>query len=154
MSMKNMGFCLRAFMAARTSSTSTTKWGAPVEEITMSTSGRWSRNSSKGTARPWNFAARASARARVRFVTCTPETPFSIRCVAASSHISPAPITRTFFPSRVPKILRASSTAANEMETAAWAMRVSVRTRFATLNALCMKRLSTRPVAEPSAAFS
>ena len=64
---------------------------------------------------------------------------------AASSHISPAPISSTVLSSRVPKILRASSTAAKETETALLAISVSVRTRLATEKALCNRRLRISP---------
>ena len=59
-----------------------------------------------------------------------------MRCVAASSAISPAPMSMALCPCMVPKIRLASSTAAKLMDTADEATAVSVRTRLATEKAL------------------
>ncbi len=71
----------------------------------------------------------------MRLVTYTGNAPCSTRCLAASSLILPAPISSTARPARPAKIFLASSTAANETDTAWRAMSVSVRTRLATLKA-------------------
>ena len=57
-------------------------------------------------------SAIATARSRVRLVTMISETPARRRWRAALSAILPAPITRIFLPCSLPKISRASSTAA------------------------------------------
>src|SRR6266571_4876633 len=58
-----------------------------------------------------------------------------MRCRAASSLILPAPTRRTPRPTSPAKIFLASSTAANETDTACRAISVSVRTFFATAKA-------------------
>ena len=102
----------------------------------MSARFRWTDSSSYRTGVPSNSSARRTARSNVRFVTRIPLAPADRRCRAASSHISPAPISMTVFSVRSPRIFFASSTAAYDTETALLATFVSVRTRFATENAL------------------
>ena len=63
----------------------------------------------------------------------------------ACSPISPTPITIAVLSSSRSKIVQAKSTAAELTETALAAMRVSVRTRFATENDLWNQRCSTVP---------
>ena len=91
----------------------------------MSARFRWVASSSKRTAVPSNSSASWTARSKVRFVTRIPLAPAESRCRAASSHISPAPISITGLSVRSPRIFFASSTAAYETETALFATRVS-----------------------------
>ena len=79
--------------------------------------------------------------------------PAESRCRAASSHISPAPISITTLSWRSPRIFFASSTAAYETETALFATRVSVRTRFATENAFVKNLSRTGPIVLNSQAY-
>ncbi len=89
-------------------------------------------NASNSTTRPWNSRASSSARSIVRFVTSMSPTPISIRCRAASSAISPAPMSIEVFVGRSSKIFFASSTAAKLMLTALSPIFVSVLTLLAT----------------------
>ncbi len=61
--------------------------------------------------------------------------PCAIRCRAASSLIFPAPTMNTVFPSRLPKIFFASSTATDAIDTDEDPTAVSLRTRLATAKA-------------------
>jgi len=112
MSIRNRRRFLLRRRAAETISGVTTYPGAPVEAIKMSISGRVSGNRSNGTATPPNSEAIASALAVVRFAIRMRPTPCRSRWRAASSDISPAPISRIVFPWSPPKIFFASSTAA------------------------------------------
>ncbi len=86
-------------------------------------------------------------------MTRIPLAPAESRCRAASSHISPAPISITTLSVRSPRIFFASSTAAYDTETALFATRVSVRTRFATENDFVKNLSSTGPIALNSQAY-
>ncbi len=79
--------------------------------------------------------------------------PAESRWRAASSHISPAPMSITVLSVRSPRIFFASSTAAYETDTALLATRVSVRTRLATENALVKNLSSTGPIVLHSQAY-
>ena len=63
MSIRNSRRFRRRRRAAATISAVTTYPGAPVEAITISTSGRTSDKRSNATGAPWNAAAISSARA-------------------------------------------------------------------------------------------
>ena len=105
--------------------------GAPVPLMTTSAVANSDRSASSGTACPPSAAASAAARSKVRPPTTVARAPSRTSRRAASSLILPAPTSRTFLSFSSPKILRASSTATWEMETAFLPMPVSWRTRLA-----------------------
>ena len=90
-----------------------------------------SPSDSKGTARPPRLAASSAALPKVRPPTTVARAPLRTSWRAATWVIFPAPTRSTFLSRRSPKILRASSTATCETETALWPMPVSVRARLA-----------------------
>ncbi len=80
--------------------------------MTISTSGSMLTKRVYSTGVPWKSWAISTARSCVRLVTNTCDAPERRRWRAASSDIFPAPTIMIVRLSRVPKILRASSTAA------------------------------------------
>ena len=78
----------------------------------MSISGSVARKRSYSTMVPAKTSASSRARSRVRLVTKISLAPERCRWRAASSDILPAPTIMTLFAASVPKISRASSTAA------------------------------------------
>ena len=79
-----------------------------------------------------SLAASASPRASVRLATVIDAGFAAAKCVAASSIISPAPISSRCVSSSVGKIRRASFTLAAAIEIDALPMSVCVRTSLAT----------------------
>ena len=86
---------------------------------------------------PAIWPASCAARSGVRLATRMEVAPCWMRWRAARSDILPAPTSRTVLPCRLPKILRARSTATDAMETEELPIWVSVRTRLATEKARC-----------------
>jgi hypothetical protein len=81
----------------------------------------------------------------VRLATVTDLGVFAQKCVAASSIISPAPISSSRWSRIDGKMRSASLTDAAAIEIDALPMSVCVRTSFATANVRWNSRLSTRP---------
>src|SRR2546426_638827 len=79
----------------------------------MSVVAKCAHASSSDTARPPRRSAMARARSCVRLATSVTCTPSSLRQVAASSAISPAPRISALRPARSPKIFPATATPAD-----------------------------------------
>ena len=96
--------------------------------------------------------ARASCapRSRVRLATVIERGFFAAKCVAASSIISPAPISSTRCSAIDGNMRSASLTAAAAIEIDALPMSVLLRTSLATAKVRWNRRLRTRPI-EPAA---
>jgi len=112
MSMKNIGRFFRMRMTSSMSARVRMKRGEPVEERTMSARFKWTARSSNRTGVPSKSEASRTARSKVRLVTRSPRAPAESRWRAASSLISPAPMSITVLSDRSPRIFFASSTAA------------------------------------------
>src|SRR3569623_2041648 len=91
--------------------------------------------------------ASSCAFSSVRLATISRLTRLSTRWRAASSMVSPAPISSTQACLRSVHTCSASRTAVNATETVCAPMRVSVRTRLATAKVCCSRRSSGAPSA-------
>ena len=119
--------------------------GAPVPLITMSARASSLRSASKGAARPPRAAASCSAFSNVRPPRTEARAPSRTIWRAASSLILPAPTSSTARSCSSPKILRASSTATCDTETAFLPIAVSVRARLAAATERLRSAFSTEP---------
>ena len=145
MSIRKSGRPRRAACAASTSSRRITIPGAPVPLMTMSARASSARSASRGAARPPSAAASCSAFSNVRPPRTDARAPSRTIWRAATSLIFPAPTRSTDRSRSSPKILRASSTATCETETAFLPMAVSVRARFAAATERLRRAFSTEP---------
>ena len=103
------------------------------------------QNSSIDTARPPTLATVSAARSGVRFATRTSEAPSTRRHRRVVSPMSPAPRTTAVLPSREPKTLMASRTAADGIDAAPRPSSVSERTAPPTARPDWKRRCSTGP---------
>src|SRR5258708_4310879 len=116
-----------------------------VQDTTMSCSGSCPGRALSSSARPLKRCARRLARSSVRLATVMRAGPCAAKCVAHSSIISPAPMSRTFCSRRLGKMRAASFTAAAAIETLAVPTCVVERTSLATANERWKRRCSTVP---------
>ena len=110
--MMNSGLCRLAFIVCAISAREMIGVLAPVAVIRMSASTSVVFSASHGIALPPIDCASAVACAAVRLVMIRRPMPCDCMWMAVSLPISPAPMTSTVRPLRLPKIFRASSTAA------------------------------------------
>ena len=104
-----------------------------VEEMTISASARWLGSSDNSMAKPLNCIAKLWAFSKVRLAMMMRPMPCWDKCRAASSMVSPAPISKAVCSLSLSKICCASCTAAKATDTGLEPMAVSVRTFLAAV---------------------
>ncbi len=146
MSTMKSGRCGRLAIAARTCSSFTTKFEAPVDATTTSAAAIASTSSGISTASPTPVSAtRSRDRAIVRFATMTRPAPSWRKRFTAVRPILPAPTTSTDAPSSAPSRERAASTAAVAIETDSPPIPVCARAAFPAASASRKSRCNVRP---------
>ena len=153
MSTMKIGLRLRARTAARTASYVITGVGLAVELITMSASGR--------CAAMCVDADREAVELRGQFLRAVEAAIRDDHAAAGHARAGGARPVRSFRrrrpaapcgPAKFSNTVRASETAADATDTAFAPMRVCVRTRLATENAVCISRFRYGPVTRCSSA--